>query len=234
MKTVQQIIKSIDRRTLLQAYLAIDKPKINVMETETMDEKMYREIKDDYKDAWNRFVESIITLMVKSNEFGKRGIILGFQDVHHSVSHDLFLEDEVLKYGVEADAYGYSLEEWETIPGYCVAPTRYTKKHIYEIMAQVLYNVSFWGYTKERVDEERAATQESIAEGECDEKETSRTLCVDDETNRRMCDSLGGEISPKECQTVKQKFWEAEYAYSQYLRGQEIRELIKKLKETKC
>ena len=234
MKTVQQIIKSIDRRKLLQAYLAIDKPKINVMETETMDEKMYREIKDDYKDAWNRFVESIITLMVKSNEFGKRGIILGFQDVHHSVSHDLFLEDEVLKYGVEADAYGYSLEEWETILGYCVAPTRYTKKHIYEIMAQVLYNVSFWGYTKERVDEERAATQESIAEGECDQKETPRTLCVDDETNRRMCDSLGGENSPKECQTVKQKFWEAEYAYSQYLRGQEIRELIKKLKETKC
>ena len=64
MKTVQQIIKSIDRRTLLQAYLAIDKPKINVMETETLDEKLYREIKDDYKEAWNRFVESIITLMV--------------------------------------------------------------------------------------------------------------------------------------------------------------------------
>ena len=219
-----QILKSIDGKKLLSAYIKVDKPMIKIMELEEIDGEIYSNIKNGYKVAWHEFYKAVLSLKPKTREIGKRGIIIGIKTVDHAIYHELVFEDEVIQYGEKTKGYGYSLVDWEEVVGYCVAETRYTRKHIYEIMAQVLHNMSFWGYTKKKIQEERMYIDEVA--GDLDDGNDIETLSSD----------INGRLSfPKETDKHYHSIEEKNYiiarsAYATYLRGKEINELFNLLK----
>ena len=58
MKTIMQILKSIDGKKLLSAYIKVDKPMIKIMELEEIDGEIYSNIKNGYKVAWHEFYKA--------------------------------------------------------------------------------------------------------------------------------------------------------------------------------
>ena len=48
--------------------------------------------------------------------------------------------------------------------GYCIADTELTKKNIYAVLAQILYEMTFFGFTQEELNEEREQLKASIKE----------------------------------------------------------------------
>ena len=224
MKSLIQTLKSLDQEKILSAYIKVDKPMIKILELEEFDKRKLSEIKDEYKILWHSFYKNLLSLKPILKENGKWGIILGVKTVDHAVSHELVLEDEIIQYGVKARKYGYSLVDWEEVLSYCVAETRYTRKHIYEIMAQVLHNMTFWGYTKEKIQEERISIDEAVVD-----------LDVDDDDGSLHSDTTGCSGFPTEIATHYHSLEEQNYiiarsAYAAHLLGKEINELISLLK----
>ena len=222
MKTLMQILKSIDGKKLLSAYIKVDKPMIKIMDLEEIDGEIYSNIKNGYKVAWHEFYKAVLSLKPKTREIGKRGIIIGIKTVDHAIYHELVFEDEVIQYGEKAKGYGYSLVDWEEVVGYCVAETRYTRKYIYEIMAQVLHNMSFWGYTKEKIKEERMYIDEAVGGDDNDIESLS--------SDTTGCSGFPTETDKHYHSIEEKNYIVARSAYSTYLREKEINNLISLLK----
>ena len=50
-------------------------------------------------------------------------------------------------------AIGYEFTRQEEIVGFLVSDTEFTQREIYEVLADVLYEASFFGYEQERLED---------------------------------------------------------------------------------
>ena len=62
------------------------------------------------------------------------------------------------------ETYSCILVDFAEVMGYCIADTELTKKNIYAVLAQILHEVTFFGFTQEELNEEREQLKASIKE----------------------------------------------------------------------
>lgn len=152
METVHHYLNELDIRQLLDCYFCnypID------FEPPALKDLTVSQIRRRYRDAIRRFVVRLRGLDVKDVEDGKISILFAYRcmedwSYRRSIDFGLVHADEILKEGSEASVYCFEMMGHAEIVGFLVSDDEFTRKHICELIANVLYQASFFGIDEGR------------------------------------------------------------------------------------
>ena len=97
--------------------------------------------------------------------------------------------NELIEKKIEAETYGYDIIRQEEILSYYIAETKYTKDHIHEAFADLLWEVSFFGIKQEKLDKFLKNLDKSIKETD---EEYKKYEVVDKTKAKKLSDVYSG------------------------------------------
>ena len=225
MKTVQECLKELDIEELIDEYLDRDyirREMIKVMKKKDMTTK---ELLVRYREAIGEYIEYMRNIPVEHLE--EQGLLYVYQTlpglIRDDYWHDLVIIPELREKCVDAEDYSYILCSRGEIAGFLVADTKLTQEHLLTLMADVLYEASFFGYTQEDIDD-------YLKEGE----ETSNELEDDEALEDWMPGSPAYKRREPEARSeeelrLEKIYNQAKYKYAEYLRNKARLEVVKTL-----
>ena len=230
MKTVQEWLRELDTEELIDSYLAqkmLRKEMVRAMQTR--DNIIAKDLWLKYRNAIREYIEYLRTVPIEITD--EPAVLYVYEGVsltlRHRCCHGLVHVSELQEKGVEAEDYSYVLCPHGEVAGFFVADTKRTQDHLLELMTDVLYEASFFGYTKEDLDAAiKEMEEEEIeidAEGENDEAgegETDEAL-VESEMKRPARE----EKTEKETELEK-AYWKACGDYGDFLRQKALRDVF--------
>ena len=230
MKTVQECLQELDTEELIDSYLAqkmLRKEMVRAMQTR--DNIIAKDLWLKYRNAIREYIEYLRTVPIEPTD--EPAVLYVYEGVsltlRHRCCHGLVHVSELQEKGVEAEDYSYVLCPHGEVAGFFVADTKRTQDHLLELMTDVLYEASFFGYTKEDLDsaikEMEEEEMEIDAEEENDETgegETDEAL-VESEMKRPARE----EKTENETELEK-AYWKAYGDYGDFLRQKALREVF--------
>ncbi len=162
MRKVQDYLRELDREKLIAAYFEYapdGNDGLFKLQEFTRDQGEYIMCRD-----MNKFIQYLIDMDVTDVENGKTYILMAHPgnlvtNEYIDVMHKLVCKEELLEDNDNVRDYWYETSPHSEILGLYVADTPYTQKHIYELMAQVLYEALSYGFSQERLVEEFSALE---------------------------------------------------------------------------
>ena len=166
MKTVQQHLRELDQNRLIEVYLFEHPIEYNHPALAGL---TVSQIREKYTERMRKFIERLCGLTPKADPDGRVGILFAHRCIEvgslsGTEDYCLVHADEVLSDGVDAKTYAYEFTNQSEIVGFLVADSEYTRRHIYGLMADVLYQASFFGYRQEGLAEALEDLDRSIRE----------------------------------------------------------------------
>lgn len=163
MKRVQDYLRDLDRKKLVDAYFdyAPDgNDGLFKLGEFTKDQCEYIKCRD-----MSNYIQYLVDMDITDVENGKTYILLAHPgylvtNENTDVMHKLVCKEALLENEDESKDYWYETSPHPEMLGLYVADTPYTQKHIYELMAQVLYKSLQYGFNQERLAEEFSALPE--------------------------------------------------------------------------
>jgi hypothetical protein len=140
-----------------------------------------------------------------------------------SIDYFLIYDGDVLKDGLEAQAYAYDFSEQAEVMGFPVTENRFTQSGIYGLMADVLYEASFFGFREEYRDEALGVFGQTI-------RNIDKTKAITPDEFGKLFQSESCIVPGKEYLEEKALRVEAEKAilkYNVYCRNREVKEIIR-------
>ena len=174
MKTVQECLKELDTEVLIDSYL----------ELEMMCREMVRVMKKKgdisakalwlkYHDYIRDYIEYMRNVQIEPSD--EPSVLYVYEDerdyFHEKHYYGLIHISELLAQGAEAEDYSYTLCTHGEIAGFLVAETKRTQDNLLELMTDVLYQASFYGYTKEDQEKEFKGLDEAENEIESEDED---------------------------------------------------------------
>ena len=151
MKTVQYYLKKLKTKKLIEAYMRKDPIKYKEeyfknLTINQIDEFCTKKIKD--------FIKRLRTLKIKKKK--SKSILFAFKTEYSDIDTfgirvDLIKLDEFIKSPNEVQGYAYEHLKHNEMLGFLVADTDFNKEHIYEIMAEFMYEASWFGLKQEKL-----------------------------------------------------------------------------------
>ena len=168
MKTVQQYLKELDWNRLIDTYLFEHPIEYNHPALAGL---TVSQIREKYTEGMRKFIERLCGLTPKDDPDGRVGILFAHRCIEvepmsRTEGYCLVHADEVLSDGVDAKTYAYEFTDQSEIVGFLVADVEYTRRHIYGLMADVLYQASFFGYKQEGLAETLEDLDRSMRDAE--------------------------------------------------------------------
>ena len=161
MKTVHAWLKEVDVAKIADEYFS-EYP----IEYENFCrfKKTVAEIKEAYRLRLLEFLEMLCKQEVASTGQDKiffcHKIYSNYEDKVETI---LFTKTDILACD-KPETYSWILVDFAEVMGYCIADTELTKKKIYAVLAQILHEMTFFGFTQEELNEEREQLKASIKE----------------------------------------------------------------------
>lgn len=118
----------------------------------------------------------------------KKGVFFATEHDGDAVMVLTYISDLIEK-EIEAETYAYDLTRQEEILSYYVAETKYTKQHIHEAFADLLWEVSFFGIKQEKLDKFLNNLDKSIKETD---KEYKKYKVIDRSKAKKLSDVYSG------------------------------------------
>ena len=168
MKTVQQHLRELDQNRLIEVYLFEHPIEYNHPALAGL---TVSQIREKYTEGMRKFIERLCGLTPKADPDGRVGILFAhrcikIESLSGTEDYCLVHADEVLSDGVDAKTYAYEFTDQSEIVGFLVADSGYTSRHIYGLMADVLYQASFFGYKQEGLAEALEDLDRSMRDAE--------------------------------------------------------------------
>ena len=168
MKTVQQHLRELDQNRLIEVYLFEHPIEYNHPALAGL---TVSQIREKYTEGMRKFIERLCGLTPKADPDGRVGILFAHRCIEVGAlsgteDYCLVYADDVLSDGVDAKTYAYEFTNQSEIVGFLVADSEYTRRHIYGLMADVLYQASFFGYRQEGLAEALEDLNRSMKEAE--------------------------------------------------------------------
>lgn len=161
MKTVHACLKEVDAVKIADEYFS-EYP----IEYENFCrlKKTVAEIKEAYRLRFLEFLEMLRKLEVDStaqdNIFFCHRV---YSNYEKKVATVLCTKTDILACD-KPETYSCILVDFAEVMGYCIADTELTKKNIYAVLAQLLHEMTFFGFTQEEINEEREQLVASLKE----------------------------------------------------------------------
>ena len=124
--------------------------------------------------------------------------------------------DEVLSDGVDAKTYAYEFTNQSEIVGFLVTDSEYTRRHIYGLMADVLYQASFFGYKQEGLAEALVDLDRSIKE-----VENGNVLSIDEIMEKYIPEHESERKDPAEMD-LRNTVLTAAFDYNEHFKKKEL------------
>ena len=165
MKTVQGWIRETDIDKLTDAYFY--KYPIEYERYINYD-KTVAEIKDVFRKRFYEFIEQLKSIEPKSLGGDEQGIFF----CHKAYGRDVKNHETVLCFKSEILAcdipqtYSWILTDFDEVMGYYIAETETTVRNINDVLAQIIYEMTFFGYSQEDIEKECLKLEEAAKEAD--------------------------------------------------------------------
>ena len=224
MKTVQEWIREIEVDKLADAYF-YEYPI--EYERYINSEKTVSEIKDAYRKRFYEFIEQLKSIEPKSLSDDEQGIFFCHKAYGRDIKNPetvLCIESDILKCD-NPQTYSWILTDFDEIMGYYIAETESRIKSRKDVRAQIIYEMTFFGYTQEDIEKERMKLGLELEEVE---KEAKEGKVVSMET---AFADLGIEPQPRDEEDIKMlgKIYSMENEYNQHWLRKEVEKVREQL-----
>ena len=218
MKTVQQYLKELDWGRLIDTYL-FEHP------IEYIDPALagltVSQIREKYTKGMRKFIERLCGLTPKDDPDGRVGILFAHRCIEvepmsRTEGYCLVHADEVLSDGENAKTYAYEFTDQSEIVGFLVADSEYTRRHIYGLMADVLYQASFFGYRQEGLAEALEDLDRSMKE-----VENGNVLSIDEIMEKYIPEHESERKDPAEMD-LRNTVLKAAFDYNEHFKKKEL------------
>ena len=218
MKTVFEWLHEIGKEELVRLYSEYDRVKYSEIENRDLSLSEIDELHHLRVDAFISDILSyepredseMVFFAVESYEQGKRKTVAELVSL-------MELENERI------EGYSWILTDREEWLGYHVADTKLSHSRIREMLAFILYEASFYGYTKEEFKEGQEELLQSIEEGDKEIEEGRGTTYTFEEFRAIL--GLPQEESDSREEELQEAVRDAETALYKYWFEREITEL---------
>jgi len=230
MKTVQEWLRELDTERLIEEYICRD--PVQYDRDESNFGRTVGEIRDCHIALVRDLIERLRTVLVKKPKKGYQGVLFVYRIIRDMIEEPAFgfaHIDELLEKGDEADNYAYEFCEQAEIAGFLVADTPLTIQYIYELMADVMYEASFFGFEQEDL----AGEWEAIRTAEKEIEDGTAELRPWDELKTEMEEEQGypfDEESEDELE-LHRKIIGAVMDYSTHSMKKELTAVLELIKE---
>lgn len=218
MKTVQQHLRELDQNRLIEVYLFEHPIEYNHPALAGL---TVSQIREKYTEGMRKFIERLCGLTPKADLDGRVGILFAHRCIEvgslsGTEDYCLVHADEVLSDGVDAKTYAYEFTNQSEIVGFLVADSEYTRRHIYGLMADVLYQASFFGYRQEGLAEALEDLDRSIKE-----VENGNVLSIDEIMEKYIPEHEFERKDPAEM-GLHNKVLKAAFDYNEHFKKKEL------------
>lgn len=179
MKTVKDYICSLEADKLVNTYFEKRCKKIieyyrDFQFDEDIDEKYKKMSLSEFVETQikllREYVEYLKGIEITGSEDGKQGIIYAYNKLEGdyywsgTVGTALCCLDELKADPENCQNYSYLMTGFSVILGFLVADNQYTQGNIYEVIADVMYEASWYGYRQERLEDALKSLEEADEE----------------------------------------------------------------------
>ena len=215
MLTLQEWLRKTDENDLVGELNARHPSSLHLIEHKDV---TVRELLEREKKNFTAFIQMLRDIEITPNEDGKEYIFFGSKALRESYSDTevyMCCLDDIRNHS-DPTHYSCLLVDFSEMVGYYIADTPYTQCHIMEVLADLLYESTFTGFTQEEKDLEKKrldeAAQEVKTPGACKPIE-------------ELWKSLGMEPEPpdEEADALLRKVHEAEFEFDRFCFLREVK-----------
>ena len=159
MRTLQQWVKEVDTDELVHAFLLASPPAFWEIKAHGVGVgEAYQRI----EDAIRKFISEFLNLRVVDNQ----DKVFFAYPTQVDISRDLDVNLIYLKEldGSYVEHYDWSMADRNELAGYLIADTEFNKSHIVEMLATILADATFYGFSEQSFSENRAEVQQELEE----------------------------------------------------------------------
>ncbi len=219
MKTVQETLKNIDEKSLIDNYLETYPVSLDDFEDEVTigDARRYSQYR--LHTYLSRLKEMKIT---KSSNQGIFFIQRKMEDgLGIGTDFNLVFVDDLKKKGLDANSYAYEFSPQTEIMGWWIADNQLTQRYLLDLLVDIMEEASFFGYEQENLKKELDTITTQIDEI----KENPGKLVSFDKVREEFdFDKLNSKEDD-----LSNAALNAELIYREYSRKKELKEIIDKL-----
>ena len=151
MKAVQEVLKVIDEKELIDNYLATYPISID-----DFDENItVGEVRKYSIDCLHQYLAHLKAMKIKSDD--NQGIFFISRKIEDetgdTVTNLVFIND-LKKYGVQSESYAFEFTPQPEIMGWLIADNILTQNHLNDLLVEILYESSFFGFKQEGLKKE--------------------------------------------------------------------------------
>lgn len=220
MRTVQEVLKNMDEDQLIDAYLF--RFPVNIQDCDNDEEKI-GDAKAAVHKELHEYLRRLKNLpMMKDDHQGIFFVHRCIKDDMNGQTFQLVYLNELRENHEATQSYGYNFVEQAKLMGYWIAETPLTKYYLEDLMVDILYEASFFGFSQEHLQEEKDELQRSATEDD------STTISADDffaELEKEQGYQFDRQ-SPDE-QELEMKVIKMAGAYWEHSRKKELRNVMK-------
>lgn len=160
MKTVQEWLLEYDEDELIDCYFA--KYPIDFYMLENKDVKV-RAVLDVSKENLRKFIHRLKGMDVHRSDDSIFYAVKILENSYEEISVELSYRKDILENDLP-EHYGWEFTDHNEVLGYLIADTDLTRENMDSVLAEILYDMSFFGFTQEELEEERRKLEKAIAE----------------------------------------------------------------------
>ena len=226
MKTVQQWLREIDRQELVNTYQFLYPPEFWRLKNE---EISVAEVYRRQAELLNDFIDELLKLTPSQED--TQMIFLATSAYKDGLPDEqaLLIAVDELDENSLPESYGWMLTDREELVGYRIADSELTLDNICSILAQIIEESSFLGYSKDTFESERESLIQSLEQSKKDIEEGN--VYSADEVWKDL--GLNRENPDPKADELRAGVIRAEVEYNQYYRSKELSALMRKLAEEK-
>lgn len=166
MDTVQMYMAQFDKERILKTYYNRIKDEIDTSDDNISQHgPLYT-----YRNIIYNFIEKMAQIDITNQDPENRAIIIAFKQYDKndfyepSLRTSLIYEKDLRENKFNVTGYAYEFKPQSEIAGFYIANTKYVNDNIYEVLADILYEASFFGYDQERKEKVKVELNEAIEE----------------------------------------------------------------------
>ena len=218
MKAVQEVLKVIDEKELIDNYLATYPISID-----DFDENItVGEVRKYSIDRLHQYLAHLKAMKIKSDD--NQGIFFISRKIEDetgdTVTNLVFIND-LKKYGVQSESYAFEFTPQPEIMGWLIADNILTQNHLNDLLVEILYESSFFGFKQEGLKKEIDELASSIKEID---NNLGKALSFDEFQKEFDFDKQDPKEEKLEVKVIQDKI-----EYSEYSRKKELAEIIEGL-----
>ena len=228
MKTVQQHLRELDTDQLLREYLFEHPIEYRLPAFRGLS---VSQIEARFAERLRSFIEHLKGLGIKDSPDGSTGIIFACRRMDllesGSIDYILIYAEEALREGLMAPTYAYDFSEQAELMGFLVADNEFTQRRIYQLMSDILYEASFFGFDEEYRDEALNYFNRAI-----EDIDEGRTMTSGEPIEMFQSDYYAeSEKEDSEERILRTDAERAVMKYNEYCRNKELEQILLQLNQ---